>query len=78
MKVLLLIEREKGTSEVCWVAEAADEWTLDEWNGRLPDAMQRVLDRDPANVRELWVEIPDDAMQKLWDVPTVPGKIGSP
>jgi hypothetical protein len=73
MRILLIVEREPGTEDIAWVAEAADEFSLAEWNGRLPDALQRVLDRDPANTRQLWVEIPDDAFNRLWDVPTVEG-----
>jgi len=75
MKVLLIVERESGTTNVAWVAEAADEYTIDGWGGGLPDALQRVIDRDPANVRQLWVEIPDDSFERLWDVPTVLGRI---
>lgn len=75
MKILLLIERESADEEAAWVADAADEYTLDEWNGSLPDALQRVLDRNPGNVRQLWVEIPDDSFRKLWDAPTVSGTV---
>lgn len=79
MKILLIVEREPGTEEVvAWVAEAADEFTLDEWNGRLPDSLQRALDRDPANTRQLWVEIPNDSFDRLWETPTVLGEIPNP
>lgn len=75
VKILLIVERLPDV-DVAWVAEAADEYTLDEWNGRLPDALQEALDRDPANTRKLWVEIPHSALLKLWDVPTVKGEVG--
>lgn len=78
MKILLIVEREPGTEDIAWVTEAADEYSLDEWNGSLPDALRRALDRDPANVRQLWVEIPNDAFSKLWDVPTLKGSVVQP
>jgi hypothetical protein len=73
MKILLIVERDPGTFPC--VVEAADEYTLDEWNGRLPDALQKAIDRDPANTRQLWVEIPDNSLTRLWDTPTVQGTV---
>jgi hypothetical protein len=75
VKILLIVQREPGTNDCSWIVEAADEYTLDEWNGRLPDALQKAIDDDPINTRPLWVEIPDDSLERVWDVPTVQGVV---
>lgn len=73
MKVLLIVRREPGTEDVAWVVAAADEYTLDEWNGT-PDFIQKELNTDPANTRELWVTLPDDALIRPFVVPEVDGE----
>lgn len=76
MKVHLLIQREPGSNEMTyWVDDAVDEWTLDEWQGVYPDVIRVKLDGDPENRRILIVEVPDDAMERPFDVPTVTGSI---
>jgi ABC-type amino acid transport substrate-binding protein len=75
VKVMLIVQREAGTTDTAWVVDAADEYTLDEWDGRLPDQLQARIDADPANVRPLWIEIPDNAFERLWNVPTVTGQV---
>lgn len=75
MKVLLIVQREPGTADTAWVEDACDEYTIDSWNGDLPKQVQEKVDEDPANFRHLWIEIPDDALSGLWDVPTVPATV---
>jgi hypothetical protein len=69
MKILLIVQRE---ADICWVADACDEDTIDE--AGFP-AGRALLDADPANTRELWVEVPNGSLSKLWDVPTVSGSV---
>lgn len=75
MKVLLLVQREPNSDIPAWVEDACDEYTIDEWNGLLPKPIQDKIDADPASHRTVWVEIPDGCLDKLWDVPTVAGKV---
>lgn len=75
MKVMLIVQREPDTADTAWVVDAADEYTLDEWNGRLPDEMQAKLDADPDNMRTVWVEIPNNTFARLWQTPTVAGQV---
>ena len=74
MKLLLIVRREPGTVDTAWVVAAADEWTLDEWNG-YPDFIKKELADDPTNTRELWVELPDDALAKPFETPSVNGEV---
>ena len=74
MKILLIVRREPNEDDGAWVVAAADEWTLDEWNG-YPDFVKKELSIDPANTRELWIEVPDDALSRPFRVPTVQAKV---
>lgn len=77
MRVFLLVEREKGTHDACWVIDAVDEYTTDEHNGDWPSDFKVKLEKtDDGNERRiLEVEIPDGSLQKPWDVPTVKGAV---
>lgn len=76
MKLLLIVRRESGTEDIAWVVAAANEFTLDEWNG-YPDFIKKELAEDPANTRELWVELPNDALSHAFQVPTIDGTVQS-
>ena len=56
------------------VIEACDEYTEDAWNG-IPDFFQEALDKDPVNVRQIIVEIPQSAVKALFEVPVVQGEV---
>lgn len=74
MRVTLVVQRDPST-EATWVTDAIDEWSLEEWNGRLPDDMQKKIDADPANFRLLHVQVPDDALDKPFEIPVVTGRV---
>jgi hypothetical protein len=75
VKVTLLFQREDGTDDASWVVDAVDEYTLDEWGGEMPTAVQKKIDDDPGNHRLLTVEVPDSAVRDLWKVPEVKVKV---
>lgn len=75
MRVHLLVQRDADDHSACWVIDAADEYTLDEWHGGLPDEMQAKVDADPVNVRQLIVTIPDGALALPWATPTVAAEV---
>ena len=72
MKLQLIVRREGPGSEYFWVVAAADEYTLEEWNG-VPDFIQKELDEDPGNTRTLWVDLPDGSLRLPFVEPTVNG-----
>lgn len=77
MEVYLLVEREVGTEDSCWVIDAVDEYTVDEWNGAYPDQFREKLEATGTGTerRLLTVKIPDDALSKPWHVPAVEGQV---
>lgn len=75
MKLLLVVQRlEDGDNDSAWVTQCADEYTIDEHNGT-PEFIQQALDADPPNTRLLWVTIPEGSLAKVFEVPTVAGKV---
>lgn len=74
MRLLLIVRRDPGDDNTAWVVAAADEYTLDEWNG-YPDFIKDELKTDPENTRELWVSLPDAALASAFRVRSVAGEV---
>lgn len=77
MKIHLLVERENTREAASWVIDAVDEWTLDEHGGEYPPDFQDKLSHlnEDLNRRVLIVEIPDNSLERIWDIPIVSGKV---
>ncbi len=80
MRVTLLVQRESPASppDEYWVVDAIDEFTLDEWNGRFPPAVQAKLDSLAPNVGLVHVEIPDGSLAAAFPPPaTISGTVAT-
>lgn len=75
MRILLVVQREDDAEDAAvWIAQAADEYTLDEHKG-MPDFIRKALDADPANTRLLWLEVGNNAMNLPFREPIVPAAV---
>ena len=72
MKITLMVRRDEG---VFWVEDAVDEYSMEEWNGLLPGPMQAKIDQDPANTRLVVLQVPDETLERAFDVPIVPAQV---
>jgi hypothetical protein len=72
VKIRMAFRWEPNGGDTPWLVAAVDELTEEEW-GRLPDFYTEELEKDPANTRELIVDVPSQAIYRLIDVPTVAG-----
>lgn len=52
------------------VLAACDEYTEDAWGGT-PDFFEDAMKTDPGRTRELIITIPEAAVRRLFEVPTV-------
>lgn len=77
VEIHLLVEREVGTDDACWVIDAVDEYTLDEHNGGYPSDFKTKLEKtgDGNERRVLIVRLPDGSLEKPWRVPVVEGQV---
>lgn len=71
MKIHVLVQRDSQDPDACWVMDAVDEYTMDEWNGAYPDVFQQQIDADRKNRAVLIVEVPEDAMQRAFPEPPI-------
>lgn len=56
-----------------WMLSAYDEYTEEEHNGT-PEFYQKIKDEFKGKCRELNITVPDEAVTRLFDVPTVKGR----
>lgn len=71
MKVFTLWHR-GDDQDPPWIIDAVDELTVDNNSEFPPDYIQRRVD---INVRELVIEVPDDAPEALFGSPTVKAEV---
>ena len=58
--------------DVPWIVDAVDEYTVDNNCEFPPDYVRK---RDDINVRELIIDVPEDAVRALFDSPGVKAKV---
>lgn len=74
MRLICLFVNEDSDSDTAWLADAVDEYTVDSL-GELPELYIEKKKKYGAKARELIVEIPDSAVEKLFQAPVVKGKV---
>lgn len=62
-----------GSDVMPWIVDAVDEYTMEEVGG-FPEEYAKKKAADP-KLRELVIDIPDDAVRRLFHTPVVKGKV---
>lgn len=74
MKIRTLWEEGYTRASMPWLVASCDEYTEEE-HGGIPELYQEELDKRTTHRRELIIEIPDSAVQKLFEAPVIQGKV---
>jgi hypothetical protein len=73
---VVVVRQSSGGEDSYWVAEAWDEYTVDENGWGFEEALQRCRSTHGAdNVRVLKVQLPADALERPFRVPVVEGLV---
>lgn len=70
--IVYTLWRNGDLNDLPWLVDAVDEYTVEDWGDFPPDYLKK---KNDPNVRELAINIPEDAVRDLFEPPPVEGEI---